>query len=93
MYESELKSALSEKIAEEQARPTLSRNKLYPRLLWRQGRWIAAHGSTLQAYIERYGDPGVPTCTGKPMYGEGGTKIFNADMDELNRIQHVLGLA
>ncbi len=81
---------LSQKIAEEQARPTLYGNRLYMKLLREQELWIAAHGGTLEAYIERYGDPGVPTCTGKPMYGEGGTAIFKADMDRLRNIQAAL---
>ena len=78
---------LSQKIAEEQARPTLYGRKLHERQLREQEEWIAAHGGTLEAYIERYGDPGVLTCTGKPMYGEGGTAIFNADMRALNSIK------
>lgn len=91
MYESMFEGGLSNKIAEEQARPTLHGNRLYMKWLREQESWIAAHGGTLEAYIERYGDPGVPTCTGKPMYGEGGTAIFLADMRELERIKARLG--
>lgn len=51
--------------------------------------WMTAHGETLAGYIQHYGDPGIPTADGKDMYGDGGTKIYNADMTELRRLEEL----
>lgn len=62
----------------------------YRRLLTEQRKWIEEHGGDLPGYIHRYGDPGINTAEGRPMYGEGGTKIYAADMQELHRIEQRL---
>lgn len=53
--------------------------------------WIESCGGNLAGYIARYGDPDFPRADGKPMLGEGGTAIFNADMNALKKIQERLG--
>lgn len=44
-------------------------------------------GETLEGYRKNYGDIDYLRENGKPMSGEGGTAIYNADMKELERIQ------
>jgi hypothetical protein len=62
-----------------------------------QRQWIREHGGDRLGYIARYGDPLVDVTwgpnAGKPMYGEGGTSIFNADMGELIRLETLLAKA
>jgi hypothetical protein len=55
-----------------------------------QEKWIKDCGGTLQGYIEAYGDPGVPRKNGKPMAGNGGTAIYNADIAQLERLKAML---
>lgn len=46
-----------------------------------QLRWIAAHGQSMEGYVERYGDAvEYPCCM-----GEGGQIIWLADMIDLSR--------
>ena len=52
--------------------------------------WVESHGETLEGYILRYGDLGVLTSEGKPMFGDGGTLIFDADMQSLRSAIRVL---
>lgn len=49
--------------------------------------WIEEHGGDLPGYIKRYGDPGVLRDNGKPMYGDGGTKIYEADTSALRKME------
>jgi hypothetical protein len=56
-----------------------------------QRKFIEECGGDLAGYIARYGDPGVLTSKGKPMYGNGGTAIYNADLAELKRLEARLG--
>lgn len=58
--------------------------------LSQQRAWIESCGGSLAGYVARYGDPGVPTAKGKPMYGNGGTAIYNADLAALRRIEEKL---
>jgi hypothetical protein len=56
--------------------------------------WIANCGGDLAGYIRRYGDPGI-ACTegprkGQPMYGNGGTAIYQADVAELEKWKAML---
>jgi hypothetical protein len=55
--------------------------------LKRQEEWIEQCGGDLAGYIARYGDPNVPAEDGKPMYGDGGTLIYEADQIALRNIQ------
>lgn len=64
--------------------------ELYAALVERQKRSIAEFGGDILAYIDRYGDPGRNTKDGKPMYGEGGTAIYNADIAGLRRYERLL---
>jgi hypothetical protein len=61
-----------------------------------QVQWIKDHGGDLDGYIARYGDPGVPVAIGPRMgkehFGEGGTLIYCADLDALNRYAELAGL-
>lgn len=68
----------------------ISKLEFWSREVQRQEQWIFEHGSTLDAYIKRYGDPGVPCANGRPMYGAGGTAIFNADQAALTRAKGFL---
>ena len=47
-----------------------------------QETWIAEHGGNEAAYIERYGGDGQGF-----KYGEGGSAIWQADLNELNRLK------
>lgn len=42
-------------------------------------RWYQDHGGSLTGYIARYGDPGVT----EKWFGEGGTRIHEADYNAL----------
>lgn len=49
-------------------------------------------GGTLEGYIANYGDPDRPRDgyvegKGRPMFGNGGTAIWNADIQALERAQ------
>lgn len=44
-------------------------------------------GETLEGYRKNYGDIDFPRENGKPMSGNGGTAIYNADVKELEQIQ------
>lgn len=63
----------------------------YEKYLNEQRKFIQECGEDLTGYIARYGDPGINTTTGKPMYGEGGTKIYHADQVELQRLEARVG--
>ena len=54
--------------------------------------WIASRGGSEAAYVALYGNPGVSCSDGRNMYGEGGTKIYNADIAELHRLEKLAGL-
>lgn len=82
----------------------------------RHRKWIAEHGTTLEAYRERYGDPGEMrpcegcavngpeglsgpdgpcfVCDGSGLaefcYGDGGTAIYQADMQALHKAEERL---
>jgi hypothetical protein len=68
----------------------LNKIEFWSREVARQEKWIAEHGGSIEVYIQRYGDPGVPCANGKPMYGDGGTAIFNADQAALQRAKGFL---
>jgi hypothetical protein len=61
---------------------TRKRTELESALYWldEQKKWIADHGTTLAAYITRYGRAADPDH-----YGDGGEAIFAADMAQLDR--------
>jgi hypothetical protein len=44
--------------------------------------WIAGHGGSLRAYVERYGSADEPKH-----YGNGGEAIYKADTDALANLQ------
>ncbi len=50
-----------------------------------QHNWMIEHGGDEAGYIEHYGNPGLAKC-----YGEGGSAIWRADCDELERLQQRL---
>jgi len=50
-----------------------------------QRKWIDEHGGNKAGYIKRYGTPGKPGC-----YGMGGEKIYEADLNELKRLEGLL---
>lgn len=52
-----------------------------------QRKWIESCGGDLSGYIANYGDPGVPCANGKPMFGDGGTLIYAADVGRLRQIE------
>jgi hypothetical protein len=59
-----------------------------------QRKWFADHGSSLYAYVERYG-----SADDEEFYGNGGEAIYKADKDTLDEAekngldaQKVLGL-
>lgn len=56
-----------------------------------QREWIKEHGGNLAGYISRYGDPEVERADGKPMFGDGGTAIYRADLARLEAIDRKLG--
>jgi hypothetical protein len=62
-----------------------SRRAFVEQQIAQQERWIREHGQDLAGYILRYGDPGMAEC-----YGSGGTKIYEADMNELTRLRAAL---
>lgn len=64
--------------------------ELYSNLIDLQKRSIDECGGDILGYIARYGDPGRNTIDGKPMYGDGGTAIYNADMEALSRYHRLL---
>ena len=53
----------------------------------KQKKWLKDHGSTLEAYVERYGDPDLDYC-----YGGGGTAIWRADRNALIKLEAALEL-
>ncbi len=53
-----------------------------------QSEWYESHGGSLSGYIERYGDPGVT----ETWFGEGGTRIHEADYAALVRDQKAAGI-
>lgn len=55
------------------------------RQLTEQRNWIADHGATLDAYVDRYGE-----ADDSNKYGNGGSAIFAADMGELARLEQKL---
>ncbi len=68
----------------------LTRLEFYTLKLQRQKEWIKSCGGDLSGYILNYGDPGVLTADGKPMFGDGGTMIYQADMAALRRDEELL---
>lgn len=62
--------------------------KYLVRRLEEQRKWLKEHGETLDGYIHRYGDPGVLCSNGKPMYGDGGTAIYEADKNALEKLEN-----
>jgi hypothetical protein len=69
-------------------RKALKRHKQFTSLklqLSEQRKWIADHGATLDAYVDRYGKTDDPN-----KYGDGGSAIYAADMGELARIEQKL---
>jgi hypothetical protein len=62
----------------------------FERLEQEQIAFMASAGGNLDGYITRYGDYDSPRADGKPMCGEGGRAIYQADLAELQRIQKEL---
>lgn len=59
-----------------------SKLELLTRLVSEQEQFINRNGATLAGYVERYGTPGDPRCT-----GDGGEAIYRADMRALNNLR------
>jgi hypothetical protein len=55
-----------------------SKRSLYLRLIFEQYKWIREHGETLAGYKANYDEPDDP---------ERGTLIWQADTNELKRLQ------
>lgn len=63
----------------------MTKRSAHPNLLREhasQQQWIDEHGADLAGYIKRYGESGSGRC-----YGNGGEAIYNADLDQLYRIE------
>ena len=58
----------------------------------KQRRWIDEHGGDRAGYVARYGDgsaePGDPAAGGR--YGDGGQVIYQADANELQKLEQQL---
>lgn len=52
-----------------------------------QAAWMVSCGGTLPGYIQKYGDPGMGHC-----YGNGGSAIYWADLNYLNRLRAEAGM-
>lgn len=48
-----------------------------------QRRWIDEHGGDRAGYVTRYGTSGD-----ERVYGDGGDVIYQADMNELSKLEH-----
>jgi hypothetical protein len=55
-----------------------------------QREWILRCGGDLAGYIANYGDPGVRNSKGQHMFGDGGTLIYQADKQALDRWENEL---
>ena len=49
-----------------------------------QRKWIDSHGQSLAGYVLRYGDSDAPVAERQ---GDGGQKIYAADMAELHKLE------
>lgn len=53
--------------------------------------WVENHGSTEAGYIQRYGNSDLPFDeVANPIYGDGGQRIYAADMADLASRQEAL---
>ena len=55
-----------------------------------QRKWIESCGGDLLGYIANYGDPNIPNAKGQPMFGDGGTLIYQADTQRLRILEREL---